>query len=351
MTDRATRSDSMRGVLPHGTRRRFLQTGAASIATMALPNPVHTALARQATPTSARVGSAFPVTITHALGETTIRAKPDRIVTTDMNETVDSLLAIGLQPVYYGLSGGYIDGVPVWTWEAGLDPDIPFDRIARFAIDPERVLAMDPDLILGTWLEEDLYTLLSGIAPTLVVKASDATTWQEVQRMIGRATGREAEAEAAVAETAALLAAQQARLAPYLDQRVAIAYDFFDELYINGETAPIGRVLRDFGMTVISPDTAAEGDIDVVSLEQTNLLSEADIIITPEFIEGDVAKLEANPLFRLLPAVQEGGYMPLSREDAQALYLESSLSYRWGIPRLVDAVIAAATGEGKRLES
>jgi iron complex transport system substrate-binding protein len=266
-----------------------------------------------------------------------------------MNETVDSLLAIGLQPVYYGLSGGYIDSVPIWTNDAGLDPDIPFDRIARFEIDPERVLAMDPDLILGTWIEEDLYHQLAGFTPTLVVKASDATTWQEVQRTIGRATGRDAEAEAAIAETEALLADQQQRLTSYLDKTVAIAYDFFDELYINGQTAPIGRVLRDFGMTVISPDTAAEGDIDVVSLEQTNLLTDADIIITPEFLEGDVARLEANPLFRLLPAVQQGGYVPLSREDAQALYLESSLSYRWGIPRLVDAVIAAANGEGKNL--
>jgi hypothetical protein len=50
-------------------------------------------------------------------------------------------------------------------------------------------------------------------------------------------------------------------------------------------------------------------------------------------------------------AVQQGGYVSLSREDAQALYLESSLSYRWGIPRLVDAIITAANGEGKRLTS
>ncbi len=329
---------SWRGV----SRRRLV------LAALAVALTPRLSMAQEATPRAA-TASGFPVTITHALGETTIPAAPKRIVSTDMNEVVDSLLAIGLQPVYYGLSGGYIDGVPTWVMEAGLDPEIPFDRIARFELDPERVLAMNPDLILGTWIEEDLYDQLSGIAPTLVVKASDATTWQEVQRMVGMATGREAEAEAAIAETEALLAAQQERLAPYLDKTVAIAYDFFDELYINGETAPIGRVLHDFGMTVVSPDTAAEGDIDVVSLEQTNLLSDADIIITPEFIEGDVAKLEANPLFRLLPAVQTGGYMPLSREDAQALYLESSLSYRWAIPRLVDAVIAAAEGKGNKL--
>ncbi len=329
---------------------RRLLVGGAMAGAIAVALPVQHGRAQDATPAAGGDLGAFPVTITHVLGETTVPAQPERIVSTDMNEVVDSLLAIGLQPVYYGLSGGYIDGVPVWVQEAGLDPEVEFDRIARFELDPERVAAMQPDLILGTWVEEPLYNQLSGIAPTLVVKASDATTWQEVQRVVGQATGRAAEAEAAIAETEALLAEQKARLEPYLDQQVAIAYDFFDELYINGKTAPIGRVLSDFGMMVISPETVAEGDIDVVSLEQTNLLADADIIITPEFIEGDVARLEANPLFRLLPAVQRGGYVPLSREDAQALYLESTLSYRWGIPRLVDAVITAAKGEGTRLE-
>lgn len=344
MSDRAPNTLN-RGIRRKAVTRRRFFAGAATAVFAAVA--WQTGKAQEATPAS---DAGFPVTVTHALGETVVPARPERIVVTDMNEVVDSLLAVGLQPVYYGLSGGYIGDVPVWVEEAGLDPEIAYDRIPRFEIDPERVASMQPDLILGTWVEEALYEQLSGIAPTIVVKASDATTWQEVQRTVGLATGRVEEASAAIDETEALLAEQRARLAPYLDRKVAVAYDFFDELYINGKTAPIGRVLSDFGMTVISPETAAEGDIDVVSLEQTNLLSEADIIITPEFLEGDVARLEANPLFALLPAVQNGGYLPLSREGAQALYLESALSYRWGIPRLVDAVIEAAEGRGKKLK-
>lgn len=339
---------TIRTMTSGGYSRRWLLASAASgVATMALG--FRPALAQEATPAASPGADEFPVTITHTMGETTIPAQPERIAVSDMNEAVDSLLAVGLQPVYYGLSGGYIDGVPTWVTEAGLDPEIPFDRIARFELDAERVAAVEPDLILTTWIDEALYEQLTGIAPTIDVKSSDATTWQEVQRTIGLATGRVEEAEAAIAETEALMAKQGDRLAPYLDMPVAVAYDFFDELYINGATAPIGRVLSEFGMTVVSPETAAPGDIDVVSLEQTNLLADAQIIITPEFLEGDVARLEANPLFRLLPAVQRGGYVPLSREDAQALYLESTLSYRWGIPRLVDAVIAGAEGNGERL--
>jgi iron complex transport system substrate-binding protein len=202
---------SMIAAVSHGraTRRLVPRGGVAALAAgMAWRHGA----AQEATPeaTPGAEASGLPVTVTHALGETTIPAPPGRIVVTDMNEAVDSLLAIGLQPVYYGLSGVQIDGVPVWVTEAGLDPEIPFDRIARFEIDVERVAAMQPDLILGTWLEEPLYDQLAGIAPTLVVKASDVTTWQEVQRTIGQATGRTAEAKTAIAETEALLIEQGA---------------------------------------------------------------------------------------------------------------------------------------------
>jgi iron complex transport system substrate-binding protein len=331
------------------TRRRFVGAGAMGVVAAGLT--VWSGGAQEATPAASADAGAFPVTISHALGETTIPALPWRILTTDMSEAVDSLLAIGRQPVYYGLSGGYIDDVPIWVWEAGLDPAIPFDRIARFELDLERVVTMRPDLILGTWLEETRYQQLSDIAPTLDVKASDATTWQDAQRMIGLATGRTAAAEAAIAETEAMLDEQDTRLAPHRDKTVAVAYEFFGDFLINGETAPIGRVLHDFGFTVLSPGTAAEGEIDVLSLEQVSAINEADIIVSPEFMAEDMAKQEANPLFRLLPAVQAGGYAPLSREEAQALYLESTLSFRWVMPRLADAVIAAANGNGKVIGS
>lgn len=41
--------------------------------------------------------------------------------------------------------------------------------------------------------------------------------------------------------------------------------------------------------------------------------------------------------------------MPLPLEIAEAGYLESTLSVRWVVPKLVEAVIEAAEGRGKRL--
>jgi hypothetical protein len=45
-------------------------------------------------------------------------------------------------------------------------------------------------------------------------------------------------------------------------------------------------------MPVVSPDTAAEGDIDFASLEQTNLVPGAQIIVSPEFIAADLVSQE-----------------------------------------------------------
>jgi iron complex transport system substrate-binding protein len=244
----------------------------------------------------------------------------------------------------------YIEGLAPWVIEAGAEevPEIP--GTAEGELDFEAITAARPDLILTSWPDEPTYQTLSSIAPTLVFKNSDATTWQEVQRMIGEATGRSARAEQVIAETEALVASQEVRLQPYLDEKVAVAYFWLDQFFVNGKDAPIGRILATYGLDVISPGTVAPGEIDVLSLEQINAVADADIIIAPEFLADQTAAQEANALFRALPAVQNGGYMLLSPEMAQALYIESALSTQWGVPRLVDAVIEGAEGKGKRLD-
>lgn len=221
---------------------------------------------------------------------------------------------------------------------------------AEGELDFEAITAARPDLILTSWPDVTIYQTFSSIAPTLVVKNSDATTWQDVQRMIGEATGRSAEAEQIVAETEDLIASQGERLQPYLDQQVAVAYLWIDQFLVNGEDAPIARILASYGMDVISPGTAAAGEIDMLTLEQINTVADADIIIAPDFLPDQTAAQEANELFRALPALQKGGYVLLSPEMAQALYIESALSMQWSVPRLVDAVIEGAEGKGKRLD-
>lgn len=68
-------------------------------------------------------------------------------------------------------------------------------------LDFEALAAAQPDLLLASWTVAATYETMSAIAPTLVYKNVDATTWQEIQRIVGTATGRTEKAEAVIAET------------------------------------------------------------------------------------------------------------------------------------------------------
>jgi iron complex transport system substrate-binding protein len=331
----------------HGLTRRGLMAAAAAVALVGAPRLARAQGTPVATPADA---SAFPVTISHDFGKTTIPALPQRIVVTNQAEGLDSLLALGVLPVGMVKGRGYIEGLAPWVIAAGGEEIPEIEGTAEGELDFEAIAAARPDLILTSWPDDTTYQTLSSIAPTLVFKNSDATTWQDVQRLIGEATGRSAQAEQIIAETEAMVASQEQRLQPYLEQQVAVAYFWFDQFFVNGKDAPIGRILAAYGMDVISPGTVAPGQIDALSLEQINAVEDADIIIAPDFLPDQTAAQEANALFRALPAVQNGGYVLLSPEMAQALYIESALSTRWGVPRLVDAVIAGAEGKGKLLD-
>lgn len=330
----------------HTSRRVLGRVALAAVVTLAVLPQVALAQTPQASP----VATGFPRTVTHASGDTTIPEPPLRVVITNENEALDSLLAVGIEPVLFAVGGGYGEGLPPWAIAAGAD-DLPsFAAVDIFTPDPERFAAVSPDLILGTWLEPDSYEQLSGIAPTINLKYSEATTWDEVQRLVGAATGRDAEAAAVIDETNAVIAQACRDLEPLAGTSVAIAYAWSDSFLVNGENAPLGRLLRECGLDVVSPATDPPGGIATLSLEQMQQVAGADVLISLAFDPASIAGQEASPLFRTLPAVRDGHYIVLSPEMAQAFYLESALSLQWAVPQVVDAVEQAASGEGTRLE-
>ena len=312
--------------------------------TAATAEPTATA-AEDATEPNGSSG-AFPVIIEHPLGETTIPAQPQRIVTTNDTEPLDCLLAMGVKPVLYGFTDGYgLGGLTPWVEAIGVSGVESFDNLER-QVDLELIAAGQPDLILDTWTAKDVYQQMSAIAPTLVIKNDDNVPWQDVQRMVGLATGYEQAAEDAIADTEAIIPEQAARVAQFADLTVIIAYQFFDELLINGAQVAIGRLIEQLGLTVEAPDPA---NITFLSLEQWQSVDGPDLIISPEFFGEDIAKQEESPLFRSLPAVRNGHYVVLPVEVSQAAYLESTLSVRWVLPNLADAIIEAAEGRGRQL--
>lgn len=150
---------------------------------------------------------AFPVTIEHSLGTTTIEAKPTRIVTWGWSAQ-DVVIDLGIAPVgmpFFAYGGGD-DGLLPWT-EAALaergmavptilpnTPEVPLEAIA----------ALQPDVIIAPYsgLTEDEYATLSNIAPVIAYPEKPwFASWQQVVTLTGQALGLSAEAEALVGET------------------------------------------------------------------------------------------------------------------------------------------------------
>jgi len=147
-------------------------------------------------------GGAYPVTIEHDLGETTIDAEPERVVTVGLTEQ-DPVMALGTIPV--GVTEWYGEQpYATWPWAtAALGAGEPEVLSTTDGFQLERIAALEPDLIIGTnaGLDEDTYAQLSAIAPTLAHPEGEEgyfSPWDQQTMMIGQALGKAEEAEALI---------------------------------------------------------------------------------------------------------------------------------------------------------
>ncbi|WP_143588346.1 iron-siderophore ABC transporter substrate-binding protein [Tersicoccus sp. Bi-70] len=150
---------------------------------------------------------AFPVTIKHAFGQTTIEKQPTRVATIGWSDQ-DMALSLGVVPVgstkitYGGNGAGSTDWFDAKLKElGGTQPTrwdekdgVPFDAVAK----------ANPDVILATnsGLTQADYDKLTKIAPVVAYPDQAWTTpWQTSLTMVGQALGRPAAAKKAEQET------------------------------------------------------------------------------------------------------------------------------------------------------
>lgn len=138
--------------------------------------------------TSAKPGE-FPRTIKHALGETKLEKKPERVIVLDTGE-LDNVVALGVQPV--GIA--YTDGSPVMPKYVGDKAGQPENVGSINSLNLEAITKLKPDLILGSQLRaEAQYPKLSAIAPT-VFSVRPGYTWKENFQLNAAALDKQADA-------------------------------------------------------------------------------------------------------------------------------------------------------------
>jgi iron complex transport system substrate-binding protein len=256
------------------------------------------------TSASAEVDDAFPRTLSHAMGETEIPDKPQRVVVLDTGE-LDSVTAFGITPVgavRAPVEDGLLDYLQARTEGTELVGTIE-------EVNLEAVAALRPDLILSSKLRhEDLYDELSQIAPTVFTETV-GVVWKDNLAVHAEALGFEEEADQMLADYARRADELGAALEEERGQLPTISMVRFlpETTRLYQKASFIGTILQDIGLprppSQDADDFAAE--ISTEQIEQAN----GDIIFTTHYgpAEGTTrSELTSNPLWANLPAVAAG---------------------------------------------
>jgi iron complex transport system substrate-binding protein len=295
--------------------------------------------------------AAFPVTIEHAFGETTIPEQPERVVTVGFSDH-DVLLALDVVPV--GLRHWYGDHERgVWPWAEDLLGEAEPVVLDSETLSYEAIAALDPDLILGLYagLEEDEYDTLSKIAPTVAQSGEHpayGTPWQEMTHTAGVAVGKEREADALVAEIEERFAAARSDHPEFEGVGLAYAGVYGEgQFYVETEGSTRMQILLDLGFVV--PDELAALGTDSfyhdISAEQVGLLDQDVVLWEPADI-SQLPAVDANPLYQTLAVAKDDREVFLRDPLIAAAMAHSTVL---SLPIVLDALIPDLTAAVGRL--
>jgi iron complex transport system substrate-binding protein len=283
---------------------------------------------------------AFPVTIPHRYGETTIRSEPARVVVAGLREQ-DALLALGVNPVatteWYGKHPGAI--FP-WARQALGGRPLPEVLDSTDGIQFEKIAALRPDLILAVYsgISRDDYDKLSAIAPTVAQPRGEVdwgSSWQEELAVSGQAVGRPQRAAEIEAETQRLLD-ETAQEHPEFAGRTGVVASTYNGIYVYGPQDARSRFLNDLGFVYPAAlRDVGKGDFGgQLSTERTDLIDQ-DLVLW--FAEpAKRATLLKGPYGRL-PVHTEGHDVFLPEKGT--LYEATSFISPLSIPLLVDQLV------------
>jgi iron complex transport system substrate-binding protein len=205
---------------------------------------------------------AFPVTVEHKYGETTVDAAPERIVTVGLTDQ-DALLALGIVPVatteWFGEHPGSIFPWAQDELEAlGAEP--PESVGGSDAVNHEAIAAQRPDLILALYagLTQEDYDKLSAIAPTVAQPGEHidfGIPWEQLTRTVGQVVGQADKAEDLIdGVEAAFDEAVEAH--PEFEGASGLVATPYEGIFLYGPTDPRGQLLTRLGFEL--PEDLAE---------------------------------------------------------------------------------------------
>lgn len=275
-----------------------------------------TAVPATTTTTEAEV-SDFPVTVADDLGEVTIEAMPEAIVSLSTVAT-EMLFAIGAG-----------DQVIAVDDQSNFPEDAPMTDLSGFTPNVEAILGYEPDLVVISFDPGDLVASLNA-ADVPVLTYNAAFTLDDTYRQIealGIATGHvddavivneqiQTDLDKIVADT------------PELPEGTDYYHEVDNTFYTATSTTFIGQIYALFGLVNIADPADADGSAFGFPQLSGEYIVDADpdLIFLANTLYGESAEtVAARPGWDVMTAVQDGNVVGL----------DSDVASRWG-PRVVD---------------
>lgn len=294
-------------------------------------------------PSLAQDNSGFPFTYSHAYGETTIPAKPERVVSIStggngLAQAVDATL-VGAWRNRYAENGQdpwlqpYGEETHILSAESG--GVLNFEEIA--ALEPDVIIAVDGAMPFNL---AEAFPRLNDIAPTIVpVQGGNRL---ETYDVIGAALGEPEKLKALINRIDARIASLRETFAPLSDKSVAYGQVTRDEvgIQVDPTIAASVQLLAALGFEppasiVTDYDAAAARTPGTVhySWENAGALNAADIVLLgPNGVtEGELA---TNPLFERLDVRQDGRLHIIPTELLLAVMLYGPYNADWVLDQL-----------------
>ncbi|MFD5425266.1 iron-siderophore ABC transporter substrate-binding protein [Streptomyces sp. NPDC127084] len=287
--------------------------------------------------------AAFPVTVEHKYGSTTIDEEPKKIVTLGLSDQ-DAVLALGVKPV------GAVDWFKEqpygkWPWAKDKWGSTPPQVVGeRDEYNVEKIAALKPDLIIAQYsgMKKEQYDTLSKIAKVVAQPkgAEDyQADWKVMTKQIGKSLGKSAETEKLIAGVDARFKAVRDKHPEWKGKTVAVG-----EPYEPGKFSafspkdPKVIFLSEMGFTTSDAYRAALGKENIADLSVERLdVMEADRTVwlgTPDTEKA----MKADPLYKKTKVNQEKRdlFLPYDSPDiGAALSFNTVLS----IPYAIDQVV------------
>lgn len=299
--------------------------------------------------------AAFPATVAHKFGTTTVESEPKRIVVVGLTEQ-DVVLQLGHKPIatteWYGEQP-----YAVWPWaQQALGDAKPEVLSTSDGFQFERIAALRPDLIIGTnsGMKQADYDKLSALAPTIAPPKGEGeffSPWNIQTQMIADALGQHDEGAQLIAQVKDRFAKAAADHPEFAGKIATFAQNGFYSglLYVYPEGVNT-EFLTYLGFTM-NPEVNAlphkASEQVTVSQEQLPVI-DGDVIVFATEEPKDVDNFKKIPTFLTLDAVKQNRAVFTDGTLAGAIYFMTPLSLQYVLDHLTPQLADAVAGQAPR---